>query len=246
VSPRTGHVIVDDGKGGQTTPLRPGESLLHAAERLVGAERAGRLVARDLSAAPPRFGIVSPGDEVCLRPMTHGDLPWLTRWRNTPRVAKWWDDDPDDLEGLTRQYGPDISPETATRLWIAEHRGRSVGFLQDYRVGDHPEYALLAGHPDALGVDFLVGEEYWAGRGFGTRMLWAWLLLVRASDPGLEQCFAAPDHRNTASRRVLAKVGFEEGVWFDEPVPGRPPATVVGHTLDLAGVLGAAGPGRTR
>ena len=45
--------------------------------------------------------------------------------------------------------------------------------------------------------------------------------------------FAAPDHRNTASLRCLAKAGFVEGIWFDEPQNDGSTATVVGCTLDV-------------
>jgi aminoglycoside 6'-N-acetyltransferase len=37
---------------------------------------------------------------------------------------------------------------------------------------------------------------------------------------------------------MLAKVGFAEGVWFDEPLHDGSVATVVGCTLDVATVLG--------
>ena len=37
--------------------------------------------------------------------------------------------------------------------------GRSVGMLQDYRVGDHPDYALLTAKPDAAALDYLIGDQ---------------------------------------------------------------------------------------
>jgi aminoglycoside 6'-N-acetyltransferase len=56
--------------------------------------------------------------------------------------------------------------------------------------------------------------------------------------PDATAYFAAPDHRNTASLRMLAKAGFEEGTWFDEPQPDGTVDTVVGCTLDVRRVLG--------
>ena len=47
-----------------------------------------------------------------------------------------------------------------------------------------------------------------------------------------------PDHRNAASLRVLAKAGFSEGLWFDEPQDNGTVDTVVGCTLDVPRVLG--------
>ena len=48
-------------------------------------------------------------------------------------------------------------------------------------------------------------------------MLWAWMQRARTRFPEATTYFAAPDHRNVASLRILAKAGFTEGLWFDEP-----------------------------
>ena len=83
-----------------------------------------------------------------------------------------------------------------------------------------------------------MGEPSLVGRGLGTVMLWAWLLSARRRYGDVTTFFAAPDHRNAASLRVLAKLGFVEGTWFDEPQPDGSVATVVGCTLDVARVVG--------
>ena len=123
-------------------------------------------------------------------------------------------------------------------MWVVEANGRSVGFLQDYRISDYPESALLAPAPDAVGVDYVIGEVTWLHRGVGTRMLRRWFDVAHAGYPDATTYFAAPDHRNVASRRLLLKVGFTEGTWFDEPQPDGSVATVVGHSLAIASVLG--------
>jgi RimJ/RimL family protein N-acetyltransferase len=125
----------------------------------------------------------------------------------------------------------------STRMWVTEINGRSVGFVQDYVIGDHPDYALPCPDPAAIGVDYAIGEDDWTGRGFGARMVWAWMLRARKRFPDATSYFAAPDHRNQASLRVLAKVGFTEGVWFDETNADET-ATHVGCTLDVPTVLG--------
>lgn len=223
--------------------LRPGDSLLALARRLVPEELRGLGDPEpvDLSGKVAVFAMPGspyvPG-RVSLRAMTAGDLPWLLRWRNQAHVDRWWHHDPSDEAGVRAQYGPDLAPGTATDLWIAELRGRSVGFIQDYLIGDHPEYALLTGAPDARGCDYLIGEPAFVGRGVGTAMLWAWLIRLRDRHPAVSRAYAAPDHRNAASLRALAKVGFVEGLWFDEPEPDGTTSTVVGCTLDLDAILG--------
>jgi aminoglycoside 6'-N-acetyltransferase len=70
-------------------------------------------------------------------------------------------------------------------------------------------------------------------------MLWQFLRdVVRPHYPEATAYFAAPDHRNHASLRVLDKLGFERGLWFDEPQSDGRVDTVVGCTLDVRRMFG--------
>jgi aminoglycoside 6'-N-acetyltransferase len=64
------------------------------------------------------------------------------------------------------------------------------------------------------------------------------MLRARHRRPAATSYFAAPDHRNAASLRVLAKAGFTPGLWFDEPQEDGTVETVVGCSLDVRRVLG--------
>ncbi len=64
------------------------------------------------------------------------------------------------------------------------------------------------------------------------------MLRARTRFPDAGAYFVAPDHRNAASLRMLAKTGFTEGLWFDEPRGRGVVVTVVGCTLDVRRVLG--------
>jgi RimJ/RimL family protein N-acetyltransferase len=55
---------------------------------------------------------------------------------------------------------------------------------------------------------------------------------------GAMELFAAPDHRNARSLRVLAKLGAIQGMWFDEPQDDGRVDTVVGCSIDVRRVLG--------
>ncbi|HET8602639.1 MAG TPA: GNAT family N-acetyltransferase [Marmoricola sp.] len=216
----------------------PEESWLGAAERRVAdLGMRGRVLGVDLSGDPLVFGVDEQHWFAC-RPMTPGDLRDVARWVNQPHVARWWDERR-TLEQVEQHYGPMLTGEDPTRMWVFEANGRSVGFAQDYRIGDHPDYALLTGKPDAVGIDYAVGEPAFVGRGLGTSLLWVLLHdAVVSSYDGLGEVHAAPDHRNAASLRVLAKLGFEQGTWFDEPRSDGGVDTVVGCTLDVVRVIG--------
>ena len=222
--------------GGPVMQIRPGaeEGWAAAAARLAGAP----VWPADLAADPPRF-TTSTAWNVTHRRATPGDLPDLVRWRQHEHVRRWWASEGEPTsERVRAQYAPEIAGETPTTLWIVEANGRSVGFAQDYRLRDHPEFAVLTPDPDAVGVDYAIGEPGWVGRGIGTLLLWSWAQSVRRRFPEVATGFAAPDHRNAGSLRALAKAGFRAGTWFDEPQPDGSVATVVGCTLEFARVLG--------
>jgi aminoglycoside 6'-N-acetyltransferase len=215
--------------------VRDGESWAEAADRLSPGR--GPVLARDLSGDPLEFRL-DEEHRFSVRAMTPGDFADVSRWVNEPHVAQWWDEHRRP-EQVAAHYGPALRGEDPTRMWVWEVNGRSVGFAQDYRISDHPDYALLSARPDAVGFDYALGELAFVGRGLGTSLLWVFLRdIVWPAYDGVAELFAAPDHRNAASLRVLAKLGFTEGVWFDEPAAGGRIDTVVGCSLDVAQVMG--------
>ena len=213
---------------------RPGESWASAATRIAGRPA----YALDLSGEVKEFSS-DPMPVVALRPMTRGDLPHLIRWLNEEHVQRWYGVDGDPTpDWVADTYGPDIAGKTPVTRRVIEANGRSVGFCQDYRISAEPAYALLTPDPDAIGFDYAIGEPAFVGRGIGTRMAWLWQTSIPQRYPGATTCFAAPDHRNAASLRMLAKVGFEQGTWFDELQADGSTTTMVGCSLDLRRVLG--------
>lgn len=226
-------VIVHEPGRRMATTVAPGESWLAAARRTA---RSGDPVVLDL-AGPDKHFVVDPDLTVALRPMTRGDLPDVARWRSAEHVRRWFAGAA-DLAAVTERYGPRIDGAVPTRMWVVEANGRSIGFCQDYVVRDHPDFAQLTPDPDAVAVDYAIGEAGFVGRGLGTRLVWAWLLSAAARHREVTSFFASPDHRNVASLRILQKCGFVPGTWFDEPQSDGTVDTLVGCTLDRRTVLG--------
>lgn len=215
---------------------RPGESWAAAARRTCASLHADPEPV-DLSGDVKRF-VVDHDVRVTTRAMTRGDLDDVVAWRRSEAVQRWWSQGELADADIAEKYAERVDGLSPTRMWVIEVNGRSVGFVQDYRIGDYPDYAVLGPDPDAIGVDYAIGADQWRGRGLGPRVLWAWMRRARSRFPEARTYFAAPDHRNAASLRVLAKAGFVEGLWFDEPQAGGGVTTVVGCTLDVATVIG--------
>ncbi len=232
----TTRLVVHDRGRELSGVIREGEPWAVAARRTAGSVH-GVPVPLDLSGEVKEF-LVDHDKVVTVRAMTRGDLRDVTRWRQSEHVRRWWAAEGEPTpELVAEKYGPRIDGMSPTRMWVAEVNGRSVGFVQDYRIGDYPDYAVLGPDPDAIGVDYAVAEE-WSGRGLGAQVLWAWMIRTRHRLPAVTTYFAAPDHRNRASLRMLAKAGFTQGLWFDEPRDGDRVDTVVGCSLDVRQVLG--------
>lgn len=216
--------------------VRDGESWRAAAIRTAGA-LSGVPVPIDLSGEVKKF-VIDHDRVVTLRAMTSDDLDSMVEWRASAAVRQWWSDGRAQTpEQIFEMYAERVDGLTPTRMWIVEVNARSIGFVQDYRIGDYPDYAVLAPNPDAIGVDYAIGDDRWRGQGLGPVILWAWMQRTLTRLPEATTYFAAPDHRNSASLRILEKAGFEQGVWFDQPQADGSVHTVVGCTLDVARVL---------
>ena len=198
--------------GAHADDVRPGEAWRDAARRLGGPS----VVPVDLSGEVKVFA-VDPDTRVAVRPGVPGDLRDLLAWLAEDEVRRWW-----PVPAPESTYAARLAGSEPVRVLVVEVNGRSVGFVQEHAAG-----------PETVGVDYAIGAPHWRGRGLGARVLWAWLSQVQVA-----HAHAAPDHRNAASRRVLRKAGFTEGLWYDEPQRDGSTATVVGHTLDVATVLG--------
>ncbi len=181
-----------------------------------------------------------PAVRLAFRPMTEDDFAVVARWHSAPHVSAWWDPRSRDEESVRARYTPRVRGDEPTRMWVVEVDGEAAGFLQDYRVGDHPDYAVRTQDPEAVGFDYAIAEPARVGHGLGTRMIWEFCRdVLRRDYPDAVHFLASPSHRNAPSLRVLAKCGFTQGLWIDDlGRPEEPPDTEIVCTLDVRHWLG--------
>lgn len=149
---------------------------------------------------------------VGLRPMQWEDLPLLARWLGEPHVAQWWRSEPADLAAVEAKYGPCITGEDSTELFIVEALARPIGMIQRYRSADEADWwRCLAPHydvSDAAGMDCLIGERDAIGQGFGTEMAQRMAASIFA-DYAVTDIVVTVQQANIGSWRILEKAGFQ-------------------------------------
>ena len=153
------------------------------------------------------------------------DFPLLGRWLAQPHVARWWSHETSSA-AVERDFGPVARREEPSEDLLALLDGEPVGLVQRSRLADYPDYlaefeAIVAVPPDAVTIDYLIGEQGRAGHGLGSRMIAAVVDATWRDHPQAPAVVVAVTAANAASWRALEKAGFTR-VGSGEMEPDNP------------------------
>jgi aminoglycoside 6'-N-acetyltransferase len=144
------------------------------------------------------------------RRLTEADLPRLHDWLEQPHVRAFWRDEPRTLDGVAERYAGVLAGTEPTYAFIASLEELPIGFLQTYRIADHPDYAArIDVGADAAGVDMLIGDPSFAHRGLGAPLLVQFVDEVVWPVTCARACWIGPTVDNTRAIRCYQKAGFE-------------------------------------
>ena len=142
------------------------------------------------------------------RPLGRSDFPLLQHWLSAPHVDAWWHERI-DLAGVDEKYGPRVDGAEPTHVFVIEHEGRPVGWIQWYLWADYPAHALqLAAEPDSAGIDLAIGELGMTGLGLGPVAIREFLEQIVFRDGGVSAVISDPEEANRRSVRAFQKAGF--------------------------------------
>ena len=148
------------------------------------------------------------GSQVTLRPMTHADVPLLTKWGSNPEFRHYqWGQKPGAFtEGNAKAWIERMSRPGDSACWVIEHDGRPIGFA-NYR-DFHPK-----GKSAEIGIG--IGEPHLWGKHLGRDALEA-LLRYLFDELGLHRVGLAVVGFNDRAIAMYKAVGFEvEGIERD-------------------------------
>ncbi len=169
--------------------------------------------------------------------MREADLPLMERWLRQKHLQRWWRD-PSASQQAREKYLPRIRGDEPTDMFVITVDARVAGFIQSYRMRDHPTWAKTIAttglvFPSAAGIDYAISERDLIGRGIGSAAVGSFTELVLDIHPDVAAIVVTPQAANHASCRVLEKAGYEM-VWTgmldsDDPGDAGPAALYVRH-----------------
>jgi aminoglycoside 6'-N-acetyltransferase len=140
------------------------------------------------------------------RLLGRSDFPLLQRWLSAPHVDAWWHERL-DLAGVAAKYGPRVDGVEPTHVFVIEHEGHPIGWIQWYLWADYPAHALqLAAEPASAGIDLAIGELGMTGLGLGPVAIREFLDQIVFRNASI--VIADPEEANVRSLRAFQKAGF--------------------------------------
>jgi aminoglycoside 6'-N-acetyltransferase len=147
------------------------------------------------------------------RRTTRADFPLLARWLGSSHVARFWNHETTP-EAIERDFGGSIDGTEPSFDFIVEDAWVPVGFIQRSAIWDYADeqrelIALTEAPPDALTIDYFIGEVTATGKGIGTRMIREFTELCFADCPAASAIIVPVIAGNPASWRALEAAGYE-------------------------------------
>ncbi len=144
---------------------------------------------------------------VKIRPIKRSDFQQLVEWINAPHVARFWEGLV-DINSVEEKYGSRLDDNAKTRVYVVEVGGQPIGMIQCYRHIDFPEWDQTINIERAAGIDYLIGDERYIGRGIGPEMIREIVQTSFNTYSDVDVIVSAPQKDNSASCRALEKAGF--------------------------------------
>lgn len=145
---------------------------------------------------------------VSFRPLGRPDFPLLQEWLSAPHVDAAWHERL-DLAGVNAKFGPRVDGAEPTHVFVIEHCGRPIGWIQWYCWSDYQKHALqLGAEPASAGIDLAIGDVAMTGLGLGPFAIGEFLRQIVFEDPRVRAVITDPEEGNLRSLRAFKKAGF--------------------------------------
>lgn len=144
-----------------------------------------------------------------LRALCDNDIPLVESWLNKKHVKRWYEIP--HLEVTINDWMTEIKERNVRFQWLTHLivlcQGYPIGLCQYYKCVDSDEDFGILPLVGSYGIDYLIGEEAYIGKGLGKGMI---ILLVDKifSLQDAQIVTADIDKDNKASEKALLSCGF--------------------------------------
>lgn len=147
--------------------------------------------------------------ELYFRKLLASDLKLMHKWLNQDFVCQWYGWGDYAYQDIVLKYNPRIDGQVPTVPYLILLSDLPIGYIQTYRLSDHPEYnKYVGGEEHSAGLDLFIGERAYLHKGYGSLVLIKFLEQVVFSDDRLNSCIVGPEPANFAAIKCYEKVGF--------------------------------------
>ncbi|MGC2310037.1 MAG: GNAT family N-acetyltransferase [Candidatus Babeliaceae bacterium] len=133
------------------------------------------------------------------------DLPLLFQWMHIPHVSKWWQS-PTDWPTFQTKYRTQLDNPYRSSYMVYLNQ-IPIGYIQYYQANKFPEWHNQA--KDTYGIDILIGEMNYIGKGYGTLIIKQFIKMLCAN-PEIRKIIADPALDNKAAIACYEKAGFKK------------------------------------
>lgn len=165
-------------------------------------------------------------ESIAFREVTEADVPLVYAWLQEPHVAKWWPTPAKDI--FFRDWFASLRPKGAFPYLVLADQ-RPIGLIQYYAVDPVTSPWLPPLPPHTLGTDQFIGDAKYLGKGYGVRMVQAFIQYLKKMRPDTTTIIVDPDPSNSAAIKCYEKTGFKKLGEFTAPWG---PALVMVYTIE--------------
>lgn len=149
-------------------------------------------------------------NKISFRRLLSSDLHLIHRWLNAEHVSRWYGKQKPTFEKVVQKYCAKIRALDQSDPYLISYAGSPIGYIQTYRIADHPDYNRYVQADDqTAGVDLYIGEVAFVHKGVGTAVLTKFLTEVVFLNEDITSCVIGPEPKNRAAIQCYLKVGFQ-------------------------------------
>jgi aminoglycoside 6'-N-acetyltransferase len=138
------------------------------------------------------------------------DLPLLFTWFHREHIAQLWPE-PKAWPDFQQKWQKNITQDSR-HCFIVYLDTVPVGYIHYYYVDADDRKKFFESNilDSAVGLDLFIGEPEYLGKGYGTKMLQAFIEFLKQREPDCKMIIIDPATDNTRAIACYEKVGFKK------------------------------------